>query len=142
MKEITAVKINPTDFAPFGTYCSMTEPEGYPLQGEIHKFYPDRISGTCMGSMGFSPIAVRKDERIVKMAEYHTTTWEGIVALDDHSCCSCICRYASPGTYKGLPCSQRMYGKDQCRYLAFMSSASKQRCPSCNDHFTGMYLCQ
>ena len=39
MKEITAVKINPTDFAPFGTYCSMTEPEGYPLQGEIHKFY-------------------------------------------------------------------------------------------------------
>ena len=36
-----------------------------------------------MGSMGFSPIAVRKDERIVKMAEYHTTTWEGIVALDD-----------------------------------------------------------
>ena len=52
MKEITAVKINPTDFAPFGTYCSMTEPEGYPLQGEIHKFYPDRISGTCMGSMG------------------------------------------------------------------------------------------
>ncbi len=82
MKEITAVKINPTDFAPFGTYCSMTEPKGYPLQGEIHKFYPDRI-GTCMGSMGFSPIAVRKDERIVKMAEYHTTTWEGIVALDD-----------------------------------------------------------
>ena len=80
MKEITAVKINPTDFAPFGNYCSMTEPEGYPLQGEIHKFYPDRISGTCMGSMGFSPIAVRKDERIVKMAEYHTTTWEGIVA--------------------------------------------------------------
>ena len=83
MKEITAVKINPTDFAPFGTYCSMTEPKGYPLQGEIHKFYPDRISGTCMGSMGFSPISVRKDERIVKMAEYHTTTWEGIVALDD-----------------------------------------------------------
>ena len=54
MKEITAVKINPTDFAPFGTYCSMTEPKGYPLQGEIHKFYPDRISGTCMGSMSES----------------------------------------------------------------------------------------
>ena len=57
--------------------------KGYPLQGEIHKFYPDRISGTCMGSIGFSPIAVHKDERIVKAAEYHTTTWEGIVALDD-----------------------------------------------------------
>ena len=36
-----------------------------------------------MGSIGFSPIAVHKDERIVKAAEYHTTTWEGIVALDD-----------------------------------------------------------
>ena len=53
------------------------------IHGEIHKFYPDRISGTCMGSIGFSPIAVHKDERIVKAAEYHTTTWEGIVALDD-----------------------------------------------------------
>ena len=41
------------------------------------------MSGTCVGSMAFSPIAVRKDDRIVKMAEYHTTTWEGIVALDD-----------------------------------------------------------
>ena len=60
MKEITAVKINPTDFAPFGTYCSMTEPEGYPLQGEIHKFYPDRISGTCMGSMDFLPLPYAK----------------------------------------------------------------------------------
>ena len=67
----------------YGTFCNMTEPEGYPLSGEIHKFYPDRISGTCVGSMAFSPIAVRKDERVVKMAEYHTTTWEGIVALDD-----------------------------------------------------------
>ena len=83
MRELKATKINAADFAPFGTFFSMTEPEGYPLQGEIHKFYPDSISGTCMGSIGFSPIAVHKDERIVKAAEYHTTTWEGIVALDD-----------------------------------------------------------
>ncbi|MGF0147493.1 hypothetical protein ACQRDF_08730 [Lachnospiraceae bacterium SGI.054] len=41
----------------------------FPLEGEIHKFYPDRISGTCVGTMAFSPIEVRKDERIVKMAE-------------------------------------------------------------------------
>ena len=83
MRELKATKINTADFAPFGTLCIMTEPEGYPLQGEIHKFYPDRISGNCIGSMGFSPIAVHKDERIIKAAEYHTTTWEGIVALDD-----------------------------------------------------------
>ena len=83
MREVKAVKINAVDFAPYGTFCNMTEPEGHPLEGEIHKFYPDRISGTCIGSMAFSPIEVRKDERIVKAAEYHTTTWEGIVALDD-----------------------------------------------------------
>ena len=41
MRELTAVKINVSDFAPFGTFYSMTEPEGYPLQGEIHSFYPD-----------------------------------------------------------------------------------------------------
>ena len=38
MRELTAVKINVSDFAPFGTFYSMTEPEGYPLQGEIHSF--------------------------------------------------------------------------------------------------------
>ena len=90
MRELKATKINAADFVPFGTFFSMTEPEGYPLQGEIHKFYPDRISGTCMGSIGFSPIAVHKDERIVKAAEYHTTTWEGIVALDDDMILSLI----------------------------------------------------
>ena len=83
MREIKAVQINTTDFAPYGTFCSMTEPTGYPLQGEIHSFYPDRISGSCVGSLGFSPIAVKMDDHIVKCAEYHKTTWEGIVALDD-----------------------------------------------------------
>lgn len=98
MRELKATKINAADFAPFGTFFSMTEPEGYPLQGEIHKFYPDRISGTCMGSIGFSPIAVHKDERIVKAAEYHTTTWEGIVALDDDMIILPECTYANDCT--------------------------------------------
>ncbi len=31
MREVKAVKINAADFAPYGTFCSMTEPEGYPL---------------------------------------------------------------------------------------------------------------
>lgn len=83
MREVKAVTITKEEFAPYGTFYDMTHPDGYPLQGEIHKFYPDRISGTAMGSMAFSPIEVKKDDRIVKCAEYHTTTWEGIVALDD-----------------------------------------------------------
>jgi len=35
MREVKAIKINVADFAPYGTFCNMTEPEGYPLQGEI-----------------------------------------------------------------------------------------------------------
>lgn len=27
MREVKAVKINAADFAPYGTFCSMTEPE-------------------------------------------------------------------------------------------------------------------
>ena len=113
MRELKATKINAADFAPFGTFFSMTEPEGYPLQGEIHKFYPDRISGTCMGSIGFSPIAVHKDERIVKAAEYHT-------------CSTGFCRHTCSGTYQSIHSSKRNYGEDQCCYLAFMSSSFKQ----------------
>jgi len=112
MREVKAIKINVADFAPYGTFCNMTEPEGYPLQGEIHKFYPDRISGTSMGSIAFSPIAVRKDERIIKAAEYHTTTWEGIVALDDHSCSTGIRRCTGSGTCQSIYRTEGMHGQD------------------------------
>ena len=73
MREVKAVKINAADFAPYGTFCSMTEPEGYPLEGEIHKFYPDRISGTCVGTMAFSPIEVRKTKELSR--------WRNIIQL-------------------------------------------------------------
>lgn len=32
MREVKAVKINAADFAPYGTFYSMTEPEGHPLE--------------------------------------------------------------------------------------------------------------
>ena len=28
MREVKAIKINVADFAPYGTFCNMTEPEG------------------------------------------------------------------------------------------------------------------
>ena len=94
MREVKAIKINAADFAPYGTFCNMTEPEGYPLQGEIHKFYPDRISGTCMGTMAFSPIAVRKDERIIR-------TCQGI--------------YCSQRTYGKDQCSNLAFVSSSCK---------------------------
>lgn len=83
MRQVKAVKITKENFAPYGSYCEMLQPEGYPLCGEIHKFYPDRLTGTSVGTIAFSPITVKKDDRIIKAQEYHTTTWEGIIPLDD-----------------------------------------------------------
>ena len=128
MREVKAVTITKEEFAPYGTFYDMTHPDGYPLQGEIHKFYPDRISGTAMGSMAFSPIEVKKDDRIVKCAEYHTTTWEGIVALDDDMIIHVA--PASAGTLvpqlASIPRTKRFHGKDQRCNLALMPSAGKQ----------------
>ena len=41
MREVKAVKINAADFAPYGTFYSMTEPEGHPLEGD-HYFHIHR----------------------------------------------------------------------------------------------------
>ncbi len=49
MRELKAVKITKEEFALYGTFCDMIHSEGYSLQGEIHKFYPDRIAVTAMG---------------------------------------------------------------------------------------------
>lgn len=42
MIQIKAEKITVQNFAPFGQFYNMVEPEGYALCGELHKFYPDR----------------------------------------------------------------------------------------------------
>lgn len=33
MREVKAIKINVADFAPYGTFCNMTEPEGLSITG-------------------------------------------------------------------------------------------------------------
>lgn len=84
MRIIKAKPISREAFAPFGTYSSMLEPEGYALTGELHAFYPDRISDSFTSRVGFSPIVVKKPERmLICAAEYHTKTPELILPLDD-----------------------------------------------------------
>ncbi len=82
------IKIEPLTkdaFAPFGAYSSMSEPDGYALCGELHRFYPDRLQAASTGALfGFSPITVKKPERMmIEQVEYHTTTWEIILPLND-----------------------------------------------------------
>ena len=43
MRTIKAEPITCEAYAPYGTFYSMTEPSGYSLNGEIHRFFPDRM---------------------------------------------------------------------------------------------------
>lgn len=84
MRSIKAKQLTHEAFAPFGTFYSMTTPESYALQGEIHRFFPDRISETYMTRVGFSPILVKKPEVMrITQVEYHNTTPEMILPLND-----------------------------------------------------------
>ena len=101
MRTIKAEKLTKEAFAPFGQYYAMSEPDGYPLSGEIHRFFPDRlIANMGARNTAFSPILVRKPEKmIITQAEYHTTTCEIIMPLNDDM----ILHVAPPSAGKPLP---------------------------------------
>ncbi len=97
MRKIKAEKLTVEAFAPFGQFCKIDEPNGYALCGELHKFYPDRINAASCQTIGYSPIVVKKSEDlIIKQQEYHTTTWEMIMPLNDDMILHCA--PASAGT--------------------------------------------
>ena len=84
MKTIKAVEITNEGFAPFGQFYKMDKPEGYALCGAIHSFFPDRLTADSNHTVGYSPIVVKNPGKmIVTQQEYHTTTWEMIMPLDD-----------------------------------------------------------
>lgn len=84
MNIIKAVPINNEEFAPFGQFYKMNEPKGYALCGELHKYYPDRLVADSEHRVGYSPIVVKKPEKmVITQQEYHTTTWEMILPLND-----------------------------------------------------------
>ena len=84
MKQIKVQPLTRDEFAPFGEFYTMTSPDGYPLCGAIHKFYPDRLTTTCQGRLAFSPLVVKKPEKmIITQQEYHTSTEELLMPLDD-----------------------------------------------------------
>ena len=90
MKTVKAQAITHEEFAPFGQFYTMDKPEGYALCGEIHKFFPDRLLADSNHRLGYSPIVVRKPEKmVITQQEYHTTTWEMILPLDDDMILHC-----------------------------------------------------
>jgi ureidoglycolate lyase len=84
MKTIKAVPLTHEAFAPFGQFYPMNAPQGYALCGELHRFFPDRLTADSNHRVGYSPILVKKPERmIITQQEYHTTTWEILMPMDD-----------------------------------------------------------
>ena len=101
MRNIKVEKLTREAFSPFGIYYEMQNPDGYALCGELHSFYPDRFTiPGCSGALAFSPILVKKpDEMLVTQVEYHTTTCEVIIPLNDDM----ILHVAPPSAGKPLP---------------------------------------
>lgn len=84
MRKIKIENLTKEAFAPFGEFYDMANPDGYALCGEIHKFYPDRITTSCNTRLAFSPLVVKKpDSTVITQQEYHTTAEELILPIDD-----------------------------------------------------------
>ena len=84
MHKIQVQPLTHEAFAPFGQFYPMEQPQGYALCGELHQFFPDRLTADSTHRVGYSPILVKKPEKmIITQQEYHTTTWEMILPMDD-----------------------------------------------------------
>ena len=84
MKTIKVQPLTKEAFAPYGEYYAMTNPDGHALRGEIHEFFPDRLTAYQGHQVAFSPLRVQKPAQMkVTQVEYHTTTCEGIMPLTD-----------------------------------------------------------
>ena len=100
MRKIKVETLTKDAFAPFGLYYDMENPEGYPLSGELHRFFPDRLTAHHTTSVAFSPILVKRPEEMkITQVEYHTTTSEIILPLNDDM----ILHVAPPSAGKPLP---------------------------------------
>ena len=84
MRTIKAESLTHDSFAPFGMFYPMSEPEGYSLDGELHRFFPDRVSESFFTRAGFSSIIVKRPvEMKIVQAKYHTKTPELILPFND-----------------------------------------------------------
>ena len=84
MRTVKVEALTHEAFTPFGQFYTMDDPQGYALCGELHQFFPDRLVADCQHRVGYSPILVKKPEKmIITQQEYHTTTWEMILPMND-----------------------------------------------------------
>lgn len=144
MRQVKAIPITHENFAPFGQFYTMADPKGYALCGEIHKFFPDRLTASANHNVGYSPILVKKPERmIISAVEYHTTTWEMIMPLNDDMVLHVaprIGRNARSRLGAGVYSSKEYSCQDKCRDMASCASSEKRGRTLRDDNPAGMYL--
>ena len=106
MKIVKVEKLTKETFAPYGDYYKMDAPDGHALCGAIHRFYPDRVTAYQGGNVGFSAINVKKPEKmLITQVEYHTTTSELIMPLND----GMILHVAQPSAGAPIPEKTRAF---------------------------------
>ncbi len=82
MRTIKVKELTAENFKHYGSFASMVNPEG-PSLGD---FYNDQVEFPVSGNLpiAFSPLVSRKPEKmIITTVEYHNTTCEGVMPLDD-----------------------------------------------------------
>jgi ureidoglycolate lyase len=84
MRAVKAVPLTHAAVAPYGAMVNLTHPEGFSLDGALHRFFPDRVTTRSEDDFAFSPLEVRKPDRmIVDAMEVHEQADEIILPLDD-----------------------------------------------------------
>lgn len=82
MRTIKAKPLTVEAFSPYGSFTDLMNPTGFSLG----TFYADRVKMNVSGDMNlaFSPLLCPKPEKyVVTASEFHNSTQEGILCLDD-----------------------------------------------------------
>ncbi len=84
MRAVPADRITYEAIAPFGAMVDMVEPKGFSLDGALHRFFPDRVMVYSEDDFAFSPLEVKRPEKmIIDAMEMHELADEIILPLDD-----------------------------------------------------------
>lgn len=84
MRAVPAALITQETIAPYGAMVNVTDPQGFSLDGALHRFYADRVTVYPDGDLAFSPLMVKKPgQRIIDAMEMHEYADEIILPLDD-----------------------------------------------------------
>ena len=84
MRQIKAAPVTHETIAPYGAMVNMVDPQGFSLDGALHRFFPDRVMVYSEDDFAFSPLEVKKPEKmIIDAMEMHELADEIILPLDD-----------------------------------------------------------